>query len=124
MSNIVVQSAAIATPKATPGEKVDVTASVTNKGSSNGDAKVTLYVNGQEVESQGITLSSGQTAPLHFYLSRNEPGTYSVTVSGVSAGSFTVDTFANNDALIYGIIALLTLGIAGILYLVTRKRTA
>jgi hypothetical protein len=124
ISNIIVQSAVIATPKAAPGEKVDVTASLTNKGSSNGDAKVTLYVNGQEVESQGITLSSGQTAPLHFYLSRNEPGTYSVTVSGVSAGSFTVDTFANNDSLIYGIIALFTIGIAAIIYMVTRKRTA
>jgi len=124
MSNIIVQSAAISTPKVAPGEKVDVTAAVSNKGSSNGDAKVTLYVNGQEVESQGITLSSGQTAPLHFYLSRNEPGTYSVTVSGVSAGSFTVDTFANNDFLIYGIIALFTIGIAAIIYMVTRKRTA
>jgi hypothetical protein len=124
MSNIVVQKAVIATPKAAPGEKVDVTASVTNKGSSNGDAKVTLYVNGQEVESQGITLSSGQTAPLHFYLSRNEPGTYSVTVGGVSAGSFIVDKFANNDALIYCIIALFTIGIAAVIYMVTRKRTA
>jgi hypothetical protein len=124
MSSIVVQKAVIATQKAAPGEKVDVTASVTNKGSSNGDAKVTIYVNGQEVESQGITLSSGQTAPLHFYLSRNEPGTYSVTVGGVSAGSFTVDTFANNDALIYCIIALFTIGIAAVIYMVTRKRTA
>jgi hypothetical protein len=124
MSNIVVQKAVIATPKAAPGEKVDITASVINKGSSNGDAKVTLYVNGQEVESQGITLSSGQTAPLHFYLSRNEPGTYSVTVDGVSAGSFTVDTFANNDALIYGIIALFTIGISAVIYMVTRKRIA
>ena len=78
MANIIVQSAAIATPKVAPGEKVDITASVANRGDSNGDTKVTLYVNGQEVESQGITLSSGQTAPLHFYVSRNEPGTYSV----------------------------------------------
>jgi hypothetical protein len=124
MANIIVQSAAIATPKVAPGEKVDITASVANRGNSNGDTKVTLYVNGQEVESQGITLSSGQTAPLHFYVSRNEPGTYSVYVSGVSAGNFTVDLFTNNDILIYGVIALLTLGIAGVLYMVTRKRAA
>jgi hypothetical protein len=123
MANIIVQSAAIATPKVAPGEKVDITASVANRGDSNGSTKVTLYVNGQEVESQGITLSSGQTAPLHFYVSRNEPGTYSVYVSGVSAGNFTVDLFTNNDILIYGVIALLTLGIAGVLYLVTRRRT-
>jgi len=124
MSNIVVQSATIATPKVSPGQQVDITASVANNGGSNGDARVTLYVNGQEVESKGITVSSGQTTPVHFTVSRNEPGTYSVYVSGVSAGSFTVDLFTNNDILIYGLIALVTLGIAGTLYLVTRKRSA
>jgi hypothetical protein len=124
MSNIVVQSAAIATPRVSPGQQVDITASVANNGGSNGDARVTLYVNGQEVESKGVTVSSGQTTPVHFTVSRNEPGTYSVYVSGVSAGNFTVDLFTNNDILIYGLIALFTLGIAGTLYLVTRKRTA
>jgi len=122
MSNIVVQSAAIATPKVSPGEKVDVTASVINKGSTNGDAKLTLYVNGQETDSQSVVLAAGQTEPVHFYVTMNEPGTYSVHVGSVPAGSFTVDTFANNDALIYIIIALFVLGIAGTLYMVTRRR--
>ncbi|MCX6006509.1 MAG: hypothetical protein NTZ34_04510 [Chloroflexi bacterium] len=124
MSNIVVQSATIATPKVAPGEKVDITASVTNKSSANGDAKVTLYVNGQEMESQGVALAAGQTAPVHFYVSMNEPGTYTVQVGSVPAGSFTVDAFANNDFLIYGLIALFTIGIAVVIYMVTRKRTA
>jgi hypothetical protein len=124
MSNIVVQSAALATTKAAPGEKVDVTASVTNKGSANGDAKVTLYVNGQEMESQGVTVASGQTSPVHFSLSMNEPGTYTVSVGNVPAGSFTVDAFANNDFLVYGLIALFTIGIGIVIYMVTRKRTA
>jgi len=123
ISNIVVQSAAIASTKVAPGEKVDVTASVTNKGNTNGDAKVTLYVNGQEVESQGVTVASGQTSPVHFSLSMNEPGTYTVSVGNVPAGSFTVDAFANNDFLIYGLIALFTIGIAVVIFMVTRKRT-
>jgi hypothetical protein len=124
MSNIVVQSAAIATPKVAPGEKVDVTASVTNKGDTNGDARLTLYVNGQEADSQSVVLAAGQTAPVHFYVSMNEPGTYSVHVGNVLAGSFTVDVLANNDLLIYGLIALFTIGIAVVIYMVTRKRTA
>jgi hypothetical protein len=124
MSNIVVQSASIAATKAAPGEKVDVTASISNKGSASGDAKVTLYVNGQEMESQGVTVASGQTSPVHFSLSMNEPGTYTVQVGNVPAGSFTVDAFANNDFLIYGLIALFTVGIAVVIYMVTRKRTA
>jgi hypothetical protein len=124
MSNIVVQSATIATPKVAPGEKVDVTASVTNNGSTNGDARLTLYVNGQEADSQSVVLAAGQTAPVHFYVSMNEPGTYSVHVGSVPAGSFTVDVLANNDFLIYGLIALFTIGIAVVIYMVTRKRTA
>jgi len=124
MSNIVVQSATITTAKVSPGEKVDIAASVTNKGGSNGASKVTLYVNGQEAESKGITLSSGQSTTMHFSVSRNDPGNYAVRVNGIPAGSFTVDLFTNNDVLIYGIIALFTIGIIGILYLVVKRRTA
>ena len=124
MTNIAVQAAAISRSKVSPGEKVEVTANVINKGGSNGDAKVTLYVNGQEVESRGVTLAGGATTPVHFYVSRNEPGTYSVYVGGVSAGSFVVDLFTNNDSIIYSIIALFVLGIAGILYMITKKRAA
>ena len=107
-----------------PGQSVDIAASVVNKGTANGDAKVTLYINGEEVESRGVAVSSGQIAPVHFAVSRNEPGTYSVYVNGVSAGSFVVDMFTNNDILIFSIIALFVLGIAVILYTITRKRAA
>ena len=124
ISNIVVQSATIATPKVAPGQSVDVTASVSNKASASGAAKLTLYVNGEKVESKGVTLSSGQTEPVHFSLSRNEPGIYNVYVDGVSAGSFEVDPFVNNDMLIYGIIAVFVLGIAGTLYFIVRRRIA
>ena len=124
MANIVVQSASITTPKVGPGNPVDVSVSVANKGTVNGDAKVTLYVNGEQMESRGVTVASGKTAPVNFQVRRNEPGTYNVYVDGVSAGSFTVDTFADNDIPIYGIIALFVIGIGGVLYLVTRRRTA
>jgi uncharacterized membrane protein len=124
MSNIVVQSATVATAKVSPGESVDIAATVTNKGGANGASKVTLYINGQEADSKGITLSSGQSTTMHFSVSRNDPGSYTVLVNGVPAGSFTVDLFTNNDVLIYGIIALFTIGIIGVLYLVVKRRTA
>ena len=123
LSNIVVQSAAISSTKVSPGDKADVTAYVTNKGNSNGTSKVTLYINGQIAESKGITLTSGESTQVHFSVSQNEPGTYSVYVNGVPAGNLTVNMFTNNDVLIYGIIALFTIGIIGVLYLVVRKRT-
>jgi hypothetical protein len=124
ISNITVQTAAISSTKVSPGEKVDITATVSNKGTANGATKVTLYINGQEVESKGITLASGQSEPVHFFVTQNDPGTYSVQVGGVSAGSFTVDAFNNNDILIYAVIALFTLGIAGTLFMLMRKRPA
>jgi hypothetical protein len=124
MASVVVQSATIATTKVSPGQDVDISASVINKGTANGDAKLTLYVNGEAVESKGVTVASGQTAPVHFNVSRNEPGTYDVYVNGTPAGSFTVDMFANNDSLIYIIMALFVTGIAGTVYLMTRKKAA
>jgi hypothetical protein len=123
IANITVQTAAISSTRVGPGEQVDITATVSNKGASNGATKVTLYINGQEVESRGITVASGQSQPVHFFVTQNDPGTYSVQVGGVSAGSFTVDTFNNNDILIYAVIALFTLGIAGTLFMLTRKRS-
>jgi len=122
LSNIVVQSATVAAARVSPGEKVDVTATVANTGGSNGASKVTLYINGQEAESKGITLSSGESTQVHFSVSQNDPGTYSIYVNGVPAGSFTVDLLTNNDILIYGIIALFTIGIIGVLYLVFKRR--
>ncbi|MBN1375131.1 MAG: hypothetical protein JXA01_03125 [Dehalococcoidia bacterium] len=123
MSNIIVQSASIAANRVGPGDRLDVTAFLTNNGNSSGDARVALYVSGQEVDCKGITLTEGQTSSVHFQVSRNVPGTYDVYVNSVSAGSFTVDQFANNDFLIYGIIGLFMLGIASTLHLIMRRRT-
>jgi len=117
-----VQSATVAAAKAAPGEMVEVTAMVTNKGGSNGTSKIVLYVNGQEADSKGIALSSGQSTPVSFKVSRNDPGTYQVSVNGVSAGSFTVDLFNSNDMLIYGSIALFAVGMIGLLYYIVKRR--
>jgi hypothetical protein len=119
-----VQSATVAAAKAAPGEMVEVTAMVTNKGGSNGTSKIILYVNGQEADSKGIALSGGQSAPISFKVSRNDPGTYQVHVNSVAAGSFTVDLFNSSDMLIYGSIALFVIGMVGLLYYILKRRTA
>jgi uncharacterized protein YfaS (alpha-2-macroglobulin family) len=119
-----VSSATLASTQVSPGEKVDVSATIANKGGSSGTSKITLFINGQEDQSQGVTLASGESATVHFSVSRNDPGTYTVNVNNIPAGSYTVDQFKNNDALIYVVIALFIIGIAGILYLLIRKRTA
>jgi hypothetical protein len=118
-----VQNATVAGAKAGPGEQVEVTATVTNKGGSNGTSKIVLYVNGQEADSKGVALASGQSTPVSFMVSRNEPGTYQVYVNGTSAGSFTVDLFNSNDMLIYGSVGLFAIGMIGLLYYLYRRRT-
>jgi len=118
-----IPSATVSATKASPGEQVEVNATVTNKGGSNGTTKIILYVNGQEADSKGIALSSGQSTPVSFKVSRNDPDTYSVYVNGTSAGSFTVDQFNTNDVLIYCSIALFAIGLIGLLYYLNKRRT-
>jgi hypothetical protein len=125
MANILVQKAEIVTAKVAPGQKVDITASVTNQGDANGDARIALFVNGQEMDSQGVTLASGQTSPVHFYVTMNEPGTYTVLVGNVSAGSFTVDYMASDNTVLFislGFIGLVL--VVGAMYFLRRKQPA
>ena len=95
IANITVQSASLSTAKVAPGAPVTVTANVANTGTADGSSQIKLYVNGQEEAHQGVTLSSGSSTPVKFTVSRNEPGTYSVYVGSIPAGSFVVDRFAD-----------------------------
>jgi hypothetical protein len=110
LPNVVVRSAKMSAPTVAPGTPVTVTADVANNGTANGSARLTLYVNGQEESSQGITLTSGSSTPVTFSVSRDAPGVYEVTVGGVQAGSFTVDQFADPNIPLY--IGLTCLGLA------------
>ncbi len=122
MSAISVKSATISNPSVGPGQPVVVKANVTNSGTGNGVARITVYVNGVEESAQPATLASGQSSTMDFTVTRNEPGTYSVIVNNVPAGSFTVELFNSNDMLIYGSVALFAVGFIGVLYMLTRKR--
>ena len=112
IANIAVQSASLSTAKVAPGAPVTVTANVANKGTADGSAQIKLYVNGQEEAHQGVTLSSGSRTPVKFTVSRDEPGTYSVYVGSIPAGTFEVDQFADPNLILYisGALAALRTG--------------
>jgi hypothetical protein len=117
-----VQSASLSTSKVAPGEPVTVTAQVANTGAVNGTTRLTLYVNGQEESRQVVTVACGSMTPVTFTATRNEPGTYSVYVNGVSAGSFMVDQFADTNLVLYISGALMLFAfIIGVIY-ITRRR--
>jgi hypothetical protein len=124
LPTVAVQSASLSANKVAPGAPVTVTADITNKSTVNGNKKITLYVNGQEESSQGLTVNSGSSTQLKFNVSRNEPGKYTVYVDGVPAGSFIVDQFAEGNVIAYisGVLILLAL-IIGIFYLAGRRPT-
>jgi len=101
LSNITVKSASISASAAAPGSPVTVTAEVANNGLANGTAMIKVYVNGQEECSRGVTVNSGSVSPVTYTVSRNEPGTYSVYVGGVQAGSFTVARFNADNVILF-----------------------
>jgi hypothetical protein len=123
LPSIYTQSASLSAATVTPGTPVTVTAFLGNRGTVNGNKKVTVYVNGQEEAAQGVTVNSGGSAQLAFDISRSEPGEYSVYVDGTPAGSFRVETFRESDlVLLFSITALAMAFIAGVIMLRRRQQ--
>ena len=71
------------------GKSVSISVLLTNEGEEKGSYLVTLKINGVEEETKERTLAGGASETVVFNTSRNEVGTYSVDVNGLS-GSFTV----------------------------------
>ena len=123
LPSIYAQSASLSAKTVTPGTPVTVTADIANKSAVNGNKKVTLYVNGQVETTQGITVNSGGSTKLTFYVSRSEPGDYSVYVDGVPAGNFKVELFRESDGiLIFSAVLVALAFLVGMVMLWRRQR--
>jgi hypothetical protein len=101
LSNVQLVSAGLSDSAVAPGAPVTVTAHLVNRGTANGSKKVTVYVNGQVEVVQGTTVNKGGSSTLTFYLSRSEPGEYTVCVNDVQAGSFKVEAFKISDIILW-----------------------
>jgi outer membrane protein assembly factor BamB len=124
LPNIQTQSASLSAATVPPGTPVTVTANIVNKSAVNGNKKVTLYVNGQVETTQGITVNSGGTSQLTFYVSRSDPGDYSVYVDGVPAGRFKVEMFRESDGILIFSIVMLAMAFVGGLVMLWRRQRA
>ena len=123
LPTVSVRSASLSATKVAPGTPITVTADVVNTGTVNGSSSIKVYVNGELENSQGVTVNSGSSTPVTFTVSRNEPGTYSVYVGGIQAGSFTVDQFADPNMILYISGALILFAfVLGVIYITMRKR--
>jgi parallel beta-helix repeat protein len=71
------------------GETVTITLSVANTSGTEGSYNVVLKINGVEETEQSVTLAADSSQDVSFSVSREEAGSYSVEVNGLT-GSFTV----------------------------------
>ncbi len=123
IANVSVKSASLSATTVAPGSPVTVTATVANTGTANGNARIKLFVNGQEESSQGVSLASGSTSPVKFNVTRNDPGTYSVYVGGINAGTFTVDSMADPNMILYiSGAAIVFAFVLGVIYISRRRQ--
>ncbi len=72
-----------------PNETVTISVSVANIGNSQGSYNVVLNINGVQEEAKSVTMAAGDSKSVTFSVIRENVGSYTVTVDGLS-GSFTV----------------------------------
>jgi len=75
--------------EAAPGEKVNISTSVANTGGMEGSYTVVLKLNGVKEAEKNVTLGAGKSQEVSFSVSREEAGSYAVTVDSLT-GNFTV----------------------------------
>ncbi|MBN1374884.1 MAG: phosphatidylserine decarboxylase [Dehalococcoidia bacterium] len=122
LANIVVQSASLSAARVAPGIPLTVKVIAANRGMADGAMKLKLYVNGNEEGSKSIKIAADGTEPVAFSVSRDIPGTYSVYVGGVSAGSFVVEGSSDPHMILYLSAALILLALVlGSIYTLRRK---
>ena len=71
------------------GESVTISVEVTNSGGMEDSCTITLWIDGVEEQTKELSLDSGESDIVYFTVTKDEAGTYEVTLDGQS-GSFTV----------------------------------
>jgi len=84
LSSLVIEPAEIA-----PGEEVNISMSVANTGGVEGSYTVILKINGVKEVEKSVTVTAASSQTVSFSVAKEEAGSYSVTVDGLS-GSFSV----------------------------------
>ncbi|GAI70640.1 unnamed protein product, partial [marine sediment metagenome] len=108
-----------------PGEAVTVSIVVANTGGESGSYTVVLKIDGVKEAEEMVTIAAGESQEVSFSVTREEAGTYTVDVDGLS-GSFTVLLLVEppgvNWALNGGIIGAVVIVAGLIIFLVFRRR--
>ena len=116
LSNLTVQPTEVH-----PKEAVTIVASVVNTGGTEGSYSVVLKINGVKEAEKTVTIAAVSSEIATFSVTKEEPGSYSVTVDGLS-GSFTVAAPPVNWPLIGGIIAGVVIVVVLLISVVRREK--
>ena len=84
-----VSSLSVLPAEVEPGETVTIAVSVANTGGKSGSRTVVLKINGVKEAEKSVTIAAGSSKIVTFSVTKEEAGSYTVTVDGRS-GSFTV----------------------------------
>lgn len=98
------------------GDEATVSVDVANTGTAPGNYTVELKINGTMVDSQVVTLNNGNSTTLKFVHVEEEPGTYIVSIQGLSV---TYEVLEKSGTIWYILGGIILLAAAGIGYLFT-----
>jgi S-layer protein (TIGR01567 family) len=97
-------------------DEATVSVDVSNTGTAAGNYTVELKINGTMVDSQVVTLDKGNSTTLKFVHVEEEPGTYIVSVQGLS---ITYEVLEKSGTIWYVLGGIILLAAAGVGYLFT-----
>lgn len=75
--------------QAHPGQPVNISIKVANTWGTRGIYTVVLKIDGQQEEARTVTVEPLSTCPVNFLVTRDQPGTYTVTIESQQS-SFTI----------------------------------
>ncbi|MBA7641139.1 hypothetical protein ES703_48812 [subsurface metagenome] len=84
-----VSSLAVSPGEVAPSEEVNISVLVANTGDESGSYTVVLKIDGVKEAEERVTVAAGSSQTVSFSVTKEEAGSYSVDVSGLT-GSFTV----------------------------------
>jgi hypothetical protein len=83
-AEFIVTSLDLSSKQVKPGEPVTVSAEVTNAGGSEGNCTLNLTINGEVEQTKTVTLAPQATKTVAFTVTREEAGSYSVSLDGLT----------------------------------------